>query len=104
MIGDPRNGIVQALMQRQQQQQPGGMQGGPMQQPMQARMMGTPAPVNTPAASTGDFANAYNNAAGPQYAQPGAQQRGLGGNLGLSGATDPSMWNAGLPSGSLTGV
>ena len=99
----------QMAMAGQMQQQRPGMQ--PTRRPMAGRPMpGTGMGGQIGQARTGNGAAMFNAVSGAgMYTDPpgGGNNAGggrIGGNLGLGGGMDASMWNMGLPGGSLTGV
>jgi len=98
----------QMAMAGQQPQRPG-------MQPTRRGMGGRPMPGTGMGgaimpARAGNGAAMFNAVSGAgMYADPagGGNNAGggrIGGNLGLGGGMDASMWNMGLPGGSLTGV
>lgn len=103
MIGDPRDGITQTLLQQQLRPRQPTMARNVSAVPLQPRVMQV-APMNMPQAPVGGFASALNNAMGNnRYPQPYApatpNTSRPGGDLGMSGVADPSMWNTSLPTG-----
>ena len=97
----------QMAMAGQMQQRPGMV---PTRRPMGGRPMpgtGMGAPLGRPNAAAGaQMYGAMDSAFGPDPRGGGNNAGGgrIGGNLGLGGGMDASMWNVGLPGGSLTGV
>jgi hypothetical protein len=108
-------GGLSPLVQQQMAQAEQMAQRRPGMQPTRRAMGGRPMPgtgMGAPIgqARTGEGAAMFNAVSGAgAYTDPrgGGNNAGggrIGGNLGLGGGLDASMWNMGLPGGSLTGV
>jgi len=108
-------GGLSPLVQQQMAQAEQMQQRRPGMVPTRRPMGGRPLPgtgmggrIGAPNAAAGSaMFNAVSGAG--MYADPagGGNNAGggrIGGNLGLGGGMDASMWNMGLPGGSLTGV